>query len=214
MPLVGVVALTKLAAATKENHSCPHSSGSTNEDNLDWTLITSRLAEGDERSFRIFYDLVFEPMLQTIKQRSGRDDATSLDILQTAMIKVLGSIRPLNNRSAVLAWSRTVAKTVTYDYLRKQARSREVFMDLLDISREGDLRQCEDDWERLQWIEEELQELPEELRQIVSFRYRMGWSLARIGERLGLATGAVDGRIRRAIKRLRIRANRAFHDNF
>ena len=65
----------------------------------------------------------------------------------------------------------------------------------------------------LQWIEEQLQQLPSDLQSMISFRYRWGWSLKRIAERFGLKTGSVDGRIRRAIEKLNEKAHREFDES-
>jgi len=63
---------------------------------------------------------------------------------------------------------------------------------------------------RLAWVEEQLQQLPEELVSMISLKYRMGWTLRQIGEKFGLKTGAVDGKIRRAMEELKLRATEEF----
>jgi DNA-directed RNA polymerase specialized sigma24 family protein len=48
------------------------------------------------------------------------------------------------------------------------------------------------------------------LQQLIHWRYRLGWTLQRIAETVGLKPGAIDGRLRRALERLRLRAEEEF----
>jgi RNA polymerase sigma factor (sigma-70 family) len=64
------------------------------------------------------------------------------------------------------------------------------------------------------WIESSVQNLPADLRLLFSWRFRLGWSLKAIGRQLGISTGAVDGRMRRAIEKLREQAIQEFGDEF
>lgn len=41
---------------------------------------------------------------------------------------------------------------------------------------------------------------------MIALRYRLGWSLKRIANQFGLKTGAVDGKIRRAIIKIKEQA--------
>ena len=61
------------------------------------------------------------------------------------------------------------------------------------------------------WLEKQLLTLPPDTRKMIGMRYRLGWSLKRIAQRFGLKTGAVDGRIRRAVVQLRNRAEKDEH---
>ena len=63
---------------------------------------------------------------------------------------------------------------------------------------------------RLLWVEEQLQEVSPELRQLIDYRYRLGWTLRQIGERLGMKAGRVDGRIRRYLQQLRVKAEETY----
>jgi RNA polymerase sigma factor (sigma-70 family) len=56
---------------------------------------------------------------------------------------------------------------------------------------------------RIHWLTEQLQALSEDQRQLLDWRYRLGWTLESIGSRLGLKSGAIDGRIRRVLQQLK-----------
>ena len=63
--------------------------------------------------------------------------------------------------------------------------------------------------EQLRWIEDQLRELDEETRHLMHLRFRVGWTLQRIGDRVGLTPSAVDGRIGRTMRRLQAEAQAA-----
>lgn len=56
---------------------------------------------------------------------------------------------------------------------------------------------------RIHWLTEQLQSLSADQRQLLDWRYRLGWTLESIGSRLGLKSGAIDGRIRRVLQQLK-----------
>ena len=66
--------------------------------------------------------------------------------------------------------------------------------------------------EQLAWLRAELATLNDQPAQLLAMRYKLGWTLQRIGEALGLKPGAVDGRLNRAVAALRRKAEERFHD--
>ena len=179
---------------------------------VSWDEITRRIKGGDQSAFEVYYEHSFMIMFCQIQKLIGSDEQTTLDIVQLAMLKVIRCIKPLPDESAVNAWSSAVAKSVAYDWLRKNSRKHEFVGDFEhDIAapspEPGLVAQS-----RLHWIEGQLMELPRELRKIILLRYRLGWSLRRIAETVGLKTGAVDGRIRRTIEKLQEKAQREFNE--
>jgi RNA polymerase sigma factor (sigma-70 family) len=177
-----------------------------------WDEITRRIKSGDQDAFEIYYEHAFMIMYRQIQKLIGSDEQTTLDILQTAMFKVIRCIKPLPDESAVNAWSSAVAKSVAYDWLRNNARKLEFVSDFEHDIAEPPLEPKLIVQSRLQWIEDQLLELPHDLRKIILLRYRLGWSLRRIAETLGLKTGAIDGRIRRTIEKLQEKAQREFYE--
>ncbi|MFK7765844.1 MAG: RNA polymerase sigma factor [Mariniblastus sp.] len=167
------------------------------------------MASGDRNALATFYNFNFDVMLKEVRRCLGRDEQTCLDLVQDAMLKAIKSIKPISSEGQIIAWSRTVAKSVTYDWLRKRSRLKTT--ELSEAGPIGDESHIEDS-ARLVWIESELKSLPPPLQKMIELRYRLGWSLNRIGAKFGLKTGAVDGRIRRAVERLRLKACEEFND--
>jgi len=176
-----------------------------------WADVTRRIAEGDRQAFATYYETFFETMFKTVRTISGRDEQTSLDIVHDAMLKAIRCMKPQDSFSQLTAWSTAVAKSVTYDWLRKQTRQTKLESasafgrNAADLGNKA-VERAEIDVARLLWVEQQLRELPHELQTMISLKYRMGWTLKQIAARFGIKTGAVDGKIRRAIAELKIQA--------
>lgn len=193
---------------------------------IDWHKITTQMAIGHTPALTVFYETFFNVMLLEAQRCSGRDEQTCLDLVQDAMLKAIKCIKPLPSESAVAVWSRTVVKTVTWDWFRKENR-RALLRNSHTSNADGRTFAVSNDeaiepgtqeqdfveqQARVIWLESQLQSLPTELQNMISLRYRLGWSLKQIGQRFGLKTGAVDGRIRRAVDRLKQIANDEFEN--
>lgn len=176
---------------------------------VDWHDLTSRLAVGDQTAFRPLYDTVYDLMYWEIKKLSDCDDSTVLDILQNSMIKLLKCIKPLPDVRAVTNWSKAVAKSETYDWFRKRGNN---VPNSDGIEPTAQPANGIETGARLVWLEQQLRQLDPELQHLVSLRYRVGWSFRRIGEYLGISTKAADGKIRRAVQKIRAQAKRDFDE--
>ncbi len=179
-----------------------------------WSQCTRDIARnGDRFAFAKYYETFFDTMFLTVKRATGCDESTCLDIVQDAMVKAISKMKILDSHDQVTAWTKVVAKTTAYDYLRRNARQKKLAKGLVDsgLAREFENTGTES-VARIRWVEEQLQQLPAELRSMISMKYRMGWTLRQIGEKFGLKTGAVDGKIRRAIDDLKTRAIEEFAD--
>ncbi len=178
---------------------------------VQWSDITRSMANGDSHALAKYYEFTFDIMYHEVVRVSGRCEQTCLDIVQDAMLKAIRSMKTLESPAAVSTWSRAVAKSTAYDWLRKETRNRKLETGL-------PLRFPDDDQgrlldaARLLWIEEELRGLPDGLQSLIALRYRLGWSLKKIGQSVGLKSGAVDGRIHRAIETLRKKAGVEFDE--
>jgi DNA-directed RNA polymerase specialized sigma24 family protein len=59
---------------------------------------------------------------------------------------------------------------------------------------------------RAEWLHEQLAGMDAADVEVLILRHRFGWTLARIGQALGLGHGAVDRRLRRIVRALKDRA--------
>ncbi len=188
-----------------------NSSLSSAKAETDWLDLTRRMKAGDTEALAIYYEHFFDPMFREVQRLLHRDEQTSLDLVQESMMKAIRCIKPLPSVGAVAAWSKTVVRSTVYDWLRKQNQNHS-----FELSEANDGVSldwiAQQDSVRMLWIEDQLKVMPQELQKLIGFRYRLGWSLRRIAESMGLKTGAVDGRIRRAVQQLQEKAKREFDE--
>lgn len=180
---------------------------SENPAEIDWRTVTRRIGKGDAASFEVYYDHLFEMMFREA-QRSGLDHATCFDLVHDSMLKVMKSIRPMATFEDVTRWTRRVVQSVTLDYLRKVAREAkrdEAFWQQVDEA----ISPYVEHSARILWIQEQIELEADDVAKMLSLRFQFGWTLRKIGEQFGMKPGAVDGRIQRALQRLRLAAKEA-----
>ena len=192
---------------------------------IDWTLapypphstpvqtdakaITTAVAAGDTDAFAVFYAQWFDVMYRQAQQVSQRDESFCLDITQDAMLRVIKSVKPMDSADDLRRWLNVVVKTCAYDRFREQTRrnARE-----RKFEPEQESEEQENTLERLQWLERELRSMDRSDAELLLMRHRFGWTLKRIGQKLGLKPGAVDGKIQRLVSKLRRRAKEQSDD--
>ena len=171
-----------------------------------WADLSRRIATGDSAAFEQFFEAYFQFTFDTVRQATGRDTQTCLDIVQESMLKLMRCLKPLGGQNELNAFVRVVTRSVAYDWLRKENRRQRAVARLEPQTHpNGDQRSLADE-EQLLWLEEQLRSLDPQLKQLIDWRYRWGWTLQAIASKLGLQPGAVDGRIQRALKKIRQQA--------
>jgi RNA polymerase sigma factor (sigma-70 family) len=179
--------------------------------------LCARVASGDPEAFSRFYRAWFDRCEAEARRATGRDEAFCLDIVQDAMMRVIRSMprAGLDGDDAVAAWLRTVVRSCAYDRLRAERRrtAREARRGpAIDRSSSATHHRPNEVDQQLAWLARELASLPREQARLVHLRYRLGWTLARIGRATGLTASAADGRIGRAVAAIRRRADKEFSD--
>ena len=167
------------------------------------------MAAGDTRAVEAFYRRYFDDLYALAGRFTGRDESFCLDVVQESVLRVIRSVRPANTEGQFVAWLRLVVQTTAYDLLRAESRRQKRELTVaVSTAREyhdhGDI-----DSERLQWLRSQISSLDPQIIRLIELRFQDRWTLARIGRLLGLSTGAVDGRLRRALSELRGRASEA-----
>lgn len=207
---------------------------------------TAAIMRGDAVAFSAFYEERFESLYRLARGISGRDEAFALDVVQDAMLRIMKSMRPIENSIQLDRWLRAVVLSVVRDRLRREMRlqRREWRWAAAhgrvapapapchdhrvgqESARSGSgipagpkseaapphspQVQSESAFERheqMQWIEEQIRTLDEGTRHLMHLRFRVGWTLQRIGDCVGLSPSAVDGRIGRALRSMQASAH-------
>ncbi len=171
---------------------------------------TSAIASGDTEAFAHLFRERFDDMFAEARRATGRDESFCLDVVQDAMLRVTRSMKAMDTDKRLRAWLRVVVQSCAYDRLRSEARRRR-----RELATVADKRADPTDTdldERLEWLRGELAAMDTHQAHLLLMRYRLGWTLERMGQALGLKPGAVDGRVRRAVSALRRRAREAFDE--
>jgi RNA polymerase sigma-70 factor (ECF subfamily) len=131
-----------------------------------------------------------------------RDESFCLDVVQDAVLRVIRTVKPVDCESRFRGWLRLVVQTTAFDLLRSERRRKNREAMAGPVADEVDV-----DSLQLDWLEQQISSLDPELVKIIELRFEQNWTLRRIGEKLGLSVGAVDGRLRRALKNLQLSAD-------
>lgn len=158
--------------------------------------ISRRIAAGDTAAFAVFYEHWFDRCVVEIRRRTGLDESTCLDIVQDAMLRVATKMPVFESEEELERWLRRILINGARDRIRAETRR---------LRRESwsRPRSKERDREAIEELFRQMASLDAESRMLLRNRFDLGWTLERIGRELGLGPGAVDGRIRRILARLR-----------
>ena len=172
--------------------------------------FTAAIASGDTEAFARLFRERFDDMFADARRATGRDESFCLDVVQDAMIRVIRSMKPLDTEERLRSWLRVVVRSCAYDRLRKEVRQRKWEAVAAKLPREtADRAETE---RRLEWLQAELARLDDPSVRLLLMRYRLGWTLQRIGVAFRLRPGAVDGRVRRLTAALRRRAGETYDE--
>ncbi len=174
------------------------------------------MSRGDRQAVGAFYERYFDLLVQFARRALPRsqaaDESARLDVVHDAVLRIVRTVRPVTGgEGQLIAWLRLVVQSVVYDRLRRDqrraAREREL-QPKTDMTHVNGV----DLAEQAEWLRIELAKLDPRLVELIELRYTQRWTLEAIGQRLGLSASSVDGRIRRALDRMRDRAREVFDE--
>jgi len=180
--------------------------------------LTAAMSRGDRRAVAAFYERYFDLLVRCARgaiRLAKRADAEDicLDVVHDAVLRVVRTIRPVTGgEGQLVAWLNIVVKSAAYDRLRReQRRSHREQRHVVPVQGESaHVGNGAELAEQIAWLRDELGRLDPKLVELIELRYSHGWTLLAIAERLGLSAGTVDGRIRRALEKMRLRGEEVF----
>lgn len=163
---------------------------------------------GEEPAIEQFYRRFFDRLYGLARKASHRDESFCLDVVQDAMLRIVRTIRPIETEAQLLAWLKLVIQSVCYDALRREQRRQAREAAAARAASPPDPAAAE----HLADLRRALLTQDPALVRMIELRYLHGWTLARVARLFDLRTGAVDGRIRRALARIRQHAAEVCND--
>jgi RNA polymerase sigma factor (sigma-70 family) len=180
--------------------------------------LTAAMSRGDRRAVAAFYERYFGLLVRCARgatrlaRRADDAEDVCLDIVHDAVLRIVRTIRPVTGgEGQLVAWLSVVVKSAAYDRLRReQRRSHYEKKQQSPVEHAPHVGNGTELAEQLAWLRGELGRLDPKLVELIELRYSHGWTLAAIARRLGLSAGTVDGRIRRALEKMRVRGEEVF----
>lgn len=172
--------------------------------------LTTAMATGNAAAIEAFYRRYFHAMLAMARRAVGhraRDESLVLDVVHDATLRIVRCVRTIDTEPHLLNWTRLVIQSSALDRLRQEQRRRrrEEARPTLETA-------ADDLSEQATWLAGEIEKLEPSLAELIHLRFSEGWTLSRIAASFRTTTGQIDGRLRRAIAKLRADAEAAFHD--
>lgn len=184
------------------------------KDDRELRLVIKRAQKGDEQAFEQLMRTVETPMyrlaLSLLRQREDAEDAT-----QEALVKLWRTLPGYRFECPILPYALQITRNTVLDLLRRRRARGEtvsltvdgedgetVVLDIADPDESTDPARAYASEERLHEVRRAIDELPIELREILTLRALEGMSYEQIGQVLALEDGTVKSRLSRARKKL------------
>jgi len=159
----------------------------------DEILVRQALA-GDTGSFARLCERYY-PALVATAHAVVLDGHTAEDVAQEAITQAVWRLPSLRRPERFGPWIGAICRNLARDALRDVCRRRKLAQTYTPVERESDPEQSAA-------LKEAVASLPEHLRQIVVLRYSNELTYAQMSQLLGLSEQAINGRLRRAKKRI------------
>ncbi len=157
-------------------------------------ILVARALEGDPACFATLCRRYY-PALVAIGHAVTGDEHLAQDAAQEAVAEACRRLRTLREPQRFGAWLGAICRNVARDMLTDRSRSRRVA--------EGPAARAEDsDGDEKAALTRAVRALPESLRQVVLLRYYNAMTYEQMSSVLGLSSQAINGRLRRARKRI------------
>lgn len=181
----------------------------------DEELVKAYLEENDQQAFRTLVERhqekIFGYLMGMVKNR-----AVANDLFQETFLRVVSAMQErrgsYTHQGQWLSWVMRIARNAAIDHMRKQKKWADVsneddeegrdFWDTVPDSRpfaDEDLHHEE----QKEWLEEHIQELPPEQREVLLLRQETDLTFREISELTDVSINTALGRMRYALKNLR-----------
>ena len=178
--------------------------------------VMMKVKSGDTADLGILFER-YHRMLFRFFYRLNQNAVISEDLVQNVFERILRYRHRFRGDGEFKAWLFQIARNVNYDQVRKKGnRPQETIEDWQDhiIDQSPDQQALMMKKEELDLLQQSLQNLDPEKREIIVLSKLQGLKYRKIGELLGLTEGAVKVKVFRALKALKaeVAKSKSNHD--
>ena len=184
-----------------------------NPEQIDWPHLLTRITEGDEVAFGVFYDFFFDRLFRYALVMTRGDEPLTRELLQKTLLKVVRYLKPFPNEAMVWSWLTQLVKTSFIDVLRSQKRAPEfVGLDLVEHLGQPTNDRPEEDLALEAALDKALTLLAPDERHIIHSVYFEERSHKQSAETMRSTPKAVESRLARVRQKLRTMLTRILAD--
>ncbi len=168
------------------------------------------MLDGDEQSFRLFFDSFFPRVYRFAAPRLGGDREAAKEVVQATLVKGIRSLESFRGESALFSWLCQICRHEIVDYLRAHKRHSERIVFIEDQpelraalesieapSEEQPSQKLSRDQAKA-LIRSVLDRLPSQYGEVLEWKYVEGRSVEEIGDLLGIGHSAAQSMLARA----------------
>jgi RNA polymerase sigma-70 factor (ECF subfamily) len=175
---------------------------------LDVHTLTEGMKQGDENAYRNFHKAYFQRLYRYLLVVAAGDEEAVREAVQSTFLRVVRYIKPFDEESHFWNWLTVLARTALADQGRKRSRYRAFLDRFISYARmESEVTPASDeqaDAHLLAMLEECVDRLPPDERELVQRKYSGGESVRDLAASLQISEKAVESRLTRV--RLKLKA--------
>ncbi len=173
-------------------------------------VLVKAMRDGDERSFRLFFETYFPRIYRFASPRVGGDPDACKEVVQATLTKAVRNLNGFRGESALFSWLCQICRHEIVDYLRAHKRHSDRIVLIED---QPELRAALESIEappeeqpahklnREQTralVQSVLDRLPSNYGDVLEWKYVEGHSVEEIGDMLGIGHAAAQSMLARA----------------
>lgn len=175
----------------------------------DRALVKSML-DGDERSFRLFFDMYFPRLYRFAAPRVGGDPEACKEVVQATLAKGVRSLSTFRGDSALFSWLCQICRHEIVDYLRAHKRRTDrvvliedqpelrAALESIEAPPEEQPAQTLNREQTKALVQSVLDRLPSRYGDVLEWKYVEGRSVEEIGDLLEIGHVAAQSMLARA----------------
>lgn len=171
---------------------------------FDLLQVTKGIRKGNESAFQAFYERYCDRLFRFLLLLTGGNEELARDLLQTTLTKVVHSVKPFSEEQPFWHWLAAIARNTFLDAMRKANRRPKIVPFSATMLEQFGLDvDPDDDSPLLEALEQTLNLLDEDERQLVEAIYFRKASQQSIASERNTTIKAIESKLARTRQKLR-----------